>query len=133
MTVGPEAIFQKSFREIFRSKWVTCYNVFSFSQTLTRHKGNDTGITENNNASLEHKTKDCSVTLTHIESTQTGDLPTPPVEVNPEIRCTGRKCTVKDYSKLLNYDDDDELDSKLPSSPVKHKRPTNLLWKTSRT
>ena len=28
MAVGLEAIFQKSFREIFRSKWVTCYNVF---------------------------------------------------------------------------------------------------------
>ena len=28
MAVGPEAIFQKSLREIFRSKWVTRYNVF---------------------------------------------------------------------------------------------------------
>ena len=28
MAVGPEAIFQKSFREILRSKWVTYYNVF---------------------------------------------------------------------------------------------------------
>ena len=28
MAVGPEAIFQKSFIEIFRSKWVTRYNVF---------------------------------------------------------------------------------------------------------
>ena len=28
MAVGPEAIFQKSSREIFRSKWVTRYDVF---------------------------------------------------------------------------------------------------------
>ena len=56
----------------------------------------------------------------------------PPVEANPQMRRIGRKHTVKDYSKLMNYDEDEELDSKLPPSPVKHKRPTNLLWKPSR-
>ena len=48
------------------------------------------------------------------------------------IRRTGRKRTVTDYSKLFTYENNDDLGSNLPPSPVKRKRPTNLLRKPSR-
>ena len=63
---------------------------------------------------------------------QAEDYSTPTVEENSQMRRTGRKRTVTDYSKLLNYDEDDEPDSNLPPSPVKRKQPTNLLRKPSR-
>ena len=53
-------------------------------------------------------------------------------EENTTSRRTGRKRTITDYSKLLNYDDESETERTLPKSPVKHKHPTNLLQKPSR-
>ena len=64
---------------------------------------------------------DCSVTLTRIKGLQAEEHPTPPVEENSQMRRTGRKRTVKDNSKLLNYDEDDEPNSNLPPLPVKCK------------
>ena len=81
----------------------------------------DTGITENNKGNIEHGTKDCSVSLTRIEGLRVDVQLTPSVEEDIPMRCTGRKCTIQDYNKLVNYDDDGEIDNNLPPSPAKHK------------
>ena len=77
------------------------------------------------------ETKDCSVSLTRLAGLQTEDS-VPKLQTSTNIRRTSRKQTVTDYSKLINYDDNDDLDHNLPPSPVKRKCPTNLLRKLSR-
>ena len=100
----------------------------STSITSPKHSKNDPGITENSKVNQAQETKDCTVTLTRIKEAQADNLPRPPVEETPQMRCTGRRCTVTDYKKLINYDKNEEIDNKLPPSPKKHKkRPTNLL------
>ena len=90
-----------------------------------------TSVTENINATQEQETKDCSVSLTRLAGLQREDS-VPKLQNTTNIRCTGRKWTVTDYSKLINYDDNDDLDCNLPPSPVKRKCLTNLLRKPSR-
>ena len=100
----------------------------STSTTSPKRALSDTGITENSKADQAQETKDCTVTLTRIKGTQVGNLLEPPEEETRQMRCTGRKRTVTDYSKLINYDKNDEIDSKLQPSPKKRKkRPINLL------
>ena len=48
-------------------------------------------------------------------------------------RCTSRKHTIPNYSKLLDYDEVADEDIALPPSPVKRKRPANLLQKLAIT
>ena len=71
------------------------------------------------------------MSLTRLAGLQTEDS-VPKLQTSTNIRHTGRKRTVTDYSKLINYDDNDDLDRNLPPSPVKRKCPTNLLRKPSR-
>ena len=92
----------------------------------------DTGITENAKDDSEPVTKDCTVSLTQIEGFNLDSQLTSSDEGNTPTRCTGRKCTIPDYSKVLNYDDDLEMDNTLPPYLVKWKWPTNLLRKPSR-
>ena len=88
----------------------------------------DTGITENSNVDQAQETKDCAVTLTRIKGAQVDNLPKPPVEETRHMRRTKRKHTVTNYNKLINYDEDDDISSKLQPSPKKRKkRPINLL------
>ena len=94
--------------------------------TANTSEEKETGITENSNATQEQETKDCSVSLPRLTGLQTEDS-VPKLQNTTNIRCTGRKRTVTDYSKLINYDDNEDLDSNLPPSSVKRKRPTNLL------
>ena len=58
---------------------------------------------------------------------QVGNLLEPPEEETRQMRCTGRKRMVTDYSKLIDYDENDEIDSKLQPSPNKRKKTTNQL------
>ena len=88
-------------------------------------------ITENSNVTQEQETKDCIVSLLRLTEFQTNDS-VPKVQNATNIRRSGRKLTVTDYSKIINYDDNEGLDINLPPSPVKRKRPTNLLRKPSR-
>ena len=108
--------------------------LLSTSTTSPKRALSDIGITENSKADQAQETKDCTVTLTRIKGMQVGNLLEPPEEETRQMRRTGRKCTVTDYSKLINYDENDEIDSKLQPSPKKRKkRPINLLRKPSRT
>ena len=106
----------------------------SKSRTSPKTVKADTGITENTKVDQAQETKDCMVTLTLIKGVQVDNHPNPPTEEIGQMRCTRRKCTVTDYNKLINYDDDDDIGSKLQPSPKKSKkRPINLLQKPSRT
>ena len=88
----------------------------------------NTGITENIKVDQAQETKDCMVTLTRIKGVQVDNLPKPPAEETGQTRRTRRKCTVTDYNKLINYDKDDDISSKLQPSPKKRKKwPINLL------
>ena len=58
---------------------------------------------------------------------QAANVIRPSLDGHSKTRRTGRKRTVTDYKKLTDYDEDDEF-----TSPVKHKKPTNLLRKPSR-
>ena len=101
--------------------------------SITQNKPDEgeTGITENNNAKQVQETKDCSVTITRLKVVHTPANSTPNNQETLITGRTGRKRTVTDYNKLINYDDD-ELDDNLSPSPLKRKRPTNLLRKPSR-
>ena len=113
------------------------------STSSSKPDGSDTGITvntseekeiditENNNVTQEQETKDCSVSLLRLTECQTKDS-VPKVQNTTNIQCSRRKRTVTDYSKIINYDDIEGLDTNLPPSAVKRKRPTNLLQKPSR-
>ena len=79
----------------------------------------DTGITENIKVDQAQETKDCTVTLTRIKGLQVDNLPKPPAEETGQMRHTRRKHTVTDYNKLINYDKDDDIGSKLQPSPKK--------------
>ena len=94
--------------------------------TATTNDKKETGVTENINATQEQETKDCSVSLTRLAGLQTEDS-VPKLQTSTNIRRTGRKQTVTDYSKLINYDVNDDLDRNLPPSLVKRKHLTNLL------
>ena len=96
--------------------------------TATTNDGKETGDI---NATQEQETKDCSVSLTRLTGLEATDS-VPKSQNTSNIRRTGRKRTVTDYSKLFNYEDNDDLGSNLPPSPVKQKHPTNLLRKPSR-
>ena len=90
----------------------------------------DTGITENIKVDQAQETKDCTVTLTRIKNVwvQVDNLPKPPAEETGQTRRTRRKRMVTDYNKLINYDKDDDIGSKLQPSPKKQKKwPINLL------
>ena len=99
--------------------------------TANTNDGKETGVIENINATQEQETKDCSMSLTRLTGLQTVDSVSK-LQNTSNIRRTGRKQTVTDYRKLINFDDNDDLDSNLPPSPVKRKCPTNLLRKLSR-
>ena len=87
-----------------------------------------TGTTENIKVDQAQETKDCMVTLTRVKGVQADNHPKPPVEETGQMRHTRRKCTVTDYNKLINYDKDDDISSKLQPSPKKqNKRPINLI------
>ena len=113
------------------------------STSSSKPDGSDTGITahtseekeiditENSNATQEQETKDCSTSLLRLTGFQTEDS-VPKLQNTTNIRRSGRKRTVTDYSKLINYDDNEDLDINLPPSPVKQKCPTNLLRKPYR-
>ena len=96
--------------------------------TATTNDGKETGDI---NATQEQETKDCSMSLTRLTGLEVTDS-VPKSQNTSNIRRTGRKQTVTDYSKLFTYEDNDDLGSNLPPSPVKQKRPTNLLRKPSR-
>ena len=96
--------------------------------TATTNDGKETGDI---NATQEQETKDCSVSLTRLTGLEATDS-VPKLQNTSNIRRTGRKRTVTDYSKLFNYEDNDDLGSNLPPSLAKRKRPTNLLRKPSR-
>ena len=99
--------------------------------TANTNEKKDMNITEKSNVTLEQETKDCSVSLLRFTEAQTKNS-VPKLQNTTNIRRSGRKLTVTDYSKLINYDDNVGLDINLPPSPVKRKRPTNLLRKPSR-
>ena len=79
----------------------------------------DTGITENSKVDQAQETKDCTVTLTQIKGVQVNNLPKPAVEETRQMRRTRRKRMVTDYNKLINYDEDEDISSKLQPSPKK--------------
>ena len=64
-------------------------------------------------------TKECTVSLAQIEGANFDLQPSSSGDGNVTMRLTGRKCTIPDYSKLLNYDDELDIDRSLPPSPVK--------------
>ena len=99
--------------------------------TANTSEKKETDITENSNAIQEQETKDCSVSLLRLTGLQPEDS-VPKLQNTTNIRRSGRKQTVTDYSKLINYDENEDLDSYLPPSLVKRKCPTNLLRKPSR-
>ena len=82
----------------------------------------DTGITENSKVDQAREIKDCTVTLTRIKGVQVDNLPKPADEETRQMRRTKRKHTVTDYSKLINYDEDEDISSKLQPSPKKRKK-----------
>ena len=96
--------------------------------TATTNDGKKTGDI---NATQEQEPKDCSVSLTRLTGLEATDS-VPKLQRTSNIRRTGRKRTVTDYSKLFNYEDNDDIGSNLPPSPAKRKRLTNLLRKPSR-
>ena len=99
----------------------------TMSTVQSLHKGKEVGITEKDKADQSKETKDCSVVLTSIEGTQAANVTRPSLDGHSKTRHTGRKHMVTDYKKLADYDEDDEF-----TSPVKCKKPTNLLRKPSR-
>ena len=99
----------------------------SMSTTSPKRAKNDTGITENSKVDQAQETRDCTVTLTRIKGAQVNNLPKPPVEETQQTRCTGRRRTVTDYNKLINYDENDEIGSKSQPSPKKRKKTTDQL------
>ena len=70
-------------------------------------------ITENSNVTPEQETKDCSVSLLRLTEFQTKDS-VPKVQITTNVRRSGRKRTVTDYSKIINYDDNEGVDTDLP-------------------
>ena len=92
---------------------------------------NDRKETGDINATREQEAKDCSVSLNRLTGLEVIDS-VPKSQNTSNIRCTGRKQTVTDYSKLFTYENNDDLGSNLPPSLVKRKCPTNLLRKPSR-
>ena len=81
----------------------------------------NTGRTGNSNVDQSPEIKDCTITLTRIKEAQVANLSKPPLEATRQMGCTRRKCTVTDYNKLINYDEDDDISSKLQPSPKKRK------------
>ena len=82
-----------------------------------KHAKKDTGITENINIDEARETMDCNVT--RIKGVQSDNLPKPSVEETQQTRRTGRKRTVTDYNKLINYDGNDKIGIKFQPSPKK--------------
>ena len=101
--------------------------VITPSTVPSLHAEKEASITENNNADQLNETKECSVIITSLEDMQAANVTRPSLDVQPTTRRTGRKHMVTDYKKLADYAEDDEF-----VSPVKHKKPTNLLHKPSR-
>ena len=100
--------------------------------TSPKRAKKDTGITENINMDEVRETMDC--TVTSKKGLQPDNLPKQSVEETRQTRCTVRKRTVTDYSKLIDYDGNDEIGVNFQPSPKKRKKqPINLLRKPSRT
>ena len=91
----------------------------------------ESSITENVEKD-EITTRGCSIALTCIDDPDLNSQNPTTSTTNQAPKRSCRKRTVRDYSKLL-YLDEADLDKELPPSPVKKKRPTNLLRKPSRT
>ena len=106
----------------------------SMSTTPPKPVDANTGRMGNSNVDQSPEIKDCTVILTRIKEAQVANLSKPPLEATRQMGRTTRKRTVIDYNKLINYDEDDDISSKLqPSSKKWKKRPINLLRKPSRT
>ena len=68
-------------------------------------------------------TMDC--TVTRKKGLQPDNLPKPSVEETRQTRCTVRKRTVTDYSKLIDYDGNDEIGVNFQTLTKKVKETTN--------
>ena len=102
----------------------------SKSTTSPKPAKADTGITENIKGDQAQETKDCTVTLTRVKGVQADNHPKPPVEETGQTKHTRRKHTVTDYKKLINYDEDDDIGSKLQTSPKKQKNDRSTYYES---
>ena len=101
----------------------------STSTTSPKCAKNDTGITENSKVDQAQETKDCTVTLTRIKGAQVDNLPKPPVEETRQMRHTGRRHTVTDYNKLINYDEMMKLAASCNPHPKREKNDRSTYYK----
>ena len=82
----------------------------------------ETDITKNTKTDQSRKTKDCMVTLTWIKEVKSDIQPDSVTNKIKRTRHTKRKSTVTDYSKLINYGNDDDTVGESEPPPKKQRK-----------